>query len=162
VLEFHTAVNTARQGLEIYSVRLKKLGFIAAVSAGLMFALWHTPVFSKEIHWQPFAQGIARGKNENKKIFVHFYADWCGACRIMETKTFTDPDVIAYLNEHFIPIKVNADREPQTSSVFRVRVLPDNWFITESGEPIGHQPGYLTPQQMKIIFKALLNQNPAK
>ena len=143
-------------------MRLKKLVFIAAASAGLMFALWHAPAFSKEIQWQTFAQGIARGKNENKKIFVHFYADWCGACKIMETKTFTDPGVIAYLNEHFIPIKVNTDREQQTSSIFRVRVLPDNWFITEGGKPIGHQPGYLTPQQLKIILKALLNQDRAR
>jgi thiol:disulfide interchange protein len=143
-------------------VRLKKLGLIAAASAGLMFALWHAPAFSKEIQWQSFAQGIARGKNENKKIFVHFYADWCGACRIMEKETFTDPGVITYLNENFIPIKVNADREQQTSSIFRVRVLPDNWFISGGGEPIGHQPGYLTPQQMKIILKALLNQDHAQ
>jgi len=77
----------------------------------------------------------------------------------MEKNTFTDPGVIAYLNEHFIPIKVDADREQKTSSVFKVRVLPDNWFITEGGEPIGHQPGYLAPQQMKIILKAVLNQD---
>jgi thiol:disulfide interchange protein len=143
-------------------MRIRKLGLAAAVSAGLMLALWHTAAFSKEIQWQSFAQGMARGKKENKKIFVHFYADWCGACRIMEKKTFTDPGVIAYLNEHFISIKVNANQEQKISSIFRIRVLPDNWFVAEGGEPIGHQPGYLAPQQMKIILKALLNPDHAQ
>jgi thiol:disulfide interchange protein len=143
-------------------MRLKKLGLVAATSAVLMLVLWHTAAFSKEIQWQSFAQGMARGKNENKKVFVHFYADWCGACRIMEKNTFTDPGVIAYLNEHFISIKVDTDREQKTSTIFKIRVLPDNWFITGGGKPIGHQPGYLTPQQMKIILKALLNQDHAQ
>jgi len=44
----------------------------------------------------------------------------------MENKTFKDATVIAYRNEKFIPIKVNADREPKTSQMFRVRALPDN------------------------------------
>lgn len=140
-------------------MRLKKMGLVALVSAALMLGLLHSTAFSKEIEWQSFAKGITRGKSENKKIFVHFYADWCGACRIMENETFKDPEIISYLNKNFIPIKVNTDREQQTSMMFRVRLLPDNWFITEQGDPIGHQPGYLTPEQLKTILKAVMKQN---
>ena len=128
------------------------------VLCGLVLGLLHKPVFAKEIAWNGFDQGIVRSKSENKKIFLHFYADWCGACRIMESKTFKDPAVVAYINEKFIPIKVNADREKEATQLFRVRALPDNWFIDEDGKPIGHQPGYIPPIKLKGILKMLMDE----
>ncbi len=132
---------------------------MALVLTGLTVGFLHKPVPAKEIAWQSFAEGMARGKSENKKIFLHFYANWCGACKIMEDKTFRNATVIAYINENFIPIKVNADREQETSRMFRVRALPDNWFIDEDGKPIGHQPGYIPPENLKGILKMLIDEN---
>jgi thiol:disulfide interchange protein len=113
---------------------------------------------SQEIQWHSFNAGMARGKFEKKKVFVHFYADWCAACKAMEKSTFKDPVVIASLNENFIPIKVDADREIQTASMFRVKGLPDNWFIGKEGEIIGHRPGYIPPDQLKNILTLIQNQ----
>ena len=113
---------------------------------------------SQEIQWHSFNAGMARGKFEKKKVFIHFYADWCAACKAMEKSTFKDPVVIASLNENFIPIKVDADREVQTASLFRVKGLPDNWFIGEDGEIIGHRPGYIPPDQLKNILTLIQNQ----
>jgi thioredoxin-like negative regulator of GroEL len=77
----------------------------------------------------------------------------------MESQTFRDPTVITYLNENFIPIKVNTDKEQDTSRLFRIRALPDNWFIAEDGKPIGHQPGYIQPALMKKMLKRLVHEN---
>lgn len=140
-------------------IKLKSAGLTALVFTVFLVGFWPTPVSAKEIAWQSFADGMSRGKSENKKIFLHFYANWCGACRIMENKTFKDAAVIAYINENFIPIKVNADREQKTSQMFRVRALPDNWFIDEDGKPIGHRLGYISPKQLKGILKKLMNEN---
>jgi thiol:disulfide interchange protein len=129
------------------------------VSCGLVLGLLHNPVFAKEIAWNSYGKGVVRSKSENKKIFLHFYADWCGACRIMESKTFKDPAVIAYINANFIPIKVNADREKEATELFRIRALPDNWFIAEDGRPIGHRPGYITPLQLKGMLKMIIEES---
>lgn len=140
-------------------IKLKRVGLVALVLTGFMIGFLHNPVSAKEIAWQSFADGMARGNSENKKIFLHFYANWCGVCRIMENNTFKDPVVIAYINENFIPIKVNADREQETSRIFRVRALPDNWFIDEDGKPIGHRPGYIPPKKLTGILKMLMDKN---
>ncbi len=131
---------------------------MALVLTGFMFGFLHNPVSAKEIAWQSFSDGMARGKSENKKIFLHFYAQWCGACKTMENNTFKDPTVIAYINKNFIPIKVDADREREASQIFRVRYLPDNWFIAEDGKPIGHQPGYISPKKLTGILKQLMDE----
>ena len=112
----------------------------------------------QEIQWHTYNDGMARGKFENKRVFIHFWAEWCAACKTMEKDTFRNPDVINALNQNFIPVKVNADREVTTASMYRVQALPDNWFIAADGEIIGNRPGYISPDQLKNILKLILSQ----
>lgn len=111
---------------------------------------------SQEIQWHAYNDGMARGKFENKKMFIHFFAQWCAVCKTMEKNTFNDPAIIAALNQNFIPIKVDADREVGTASMYRVRALPDNWFIAADGEIIGNRPGYISPDQLQNILNRIL------
>ena len=125
------------------------------VPVALMFS---SMALGQEIQWHTYNDGMARGKFENKRVFIHFWAEWCAACKTMEKNTFRNPDVITALNESFIPIKVNADREVSTASMYRVQALPDNWFIAADGEIIGNRPGYIPPDQLKNILKLILSQ----
>ena len=140
-------------------MKIKYILLIALVLIALSLGLIHNPAFSKGIEWQSYSDGIARGKFEKKKIFLHFYADWCSACKTMDNLTFKDPGVIASLNKDFIPIKVDVDQQKQTSAMYRVQLLPDTWFIGENTDIIGHQPGYISPEQLKIIFNSILDGN---
>jgi len=112
----------------------------------------------KEIEWHSYDDGIARGKFEKKKVFLHFTAAWCYYCGVMEEKTFKDPMIIASLNENFIPVKVDFDRETKTSDFYSVRGLPDTIFIAEDGQIIGRRPGYIPPELLKRILKSILKE----
>ena len=39
------------------------------------------------------------------------YTDWCGWCKVMDRETFTDEEVIKYINEHFYAVKFNAEQK---------------------------------------------------
>ena len=80
----------------------------------------------------------------------------------MEDKTFKDPGVIASLNKDYVPIKVDVDRNRKISEMFRVRSLPDTWFIAENTEILGHRLGYIAPQQLKALFKMFLVPDPGQ
>lgn len=110
----------------------------------------------EEIQWHSYEDGMARGKFEKKKVFLHFTAEWCYYCRVMEKETFNDPAIISSLNENFISIKVDYDRETKTSDFYRVIGLPDTIFITENGQIIGRRPGYIPPEVLKRILKSIL------
>ena len=140
-------------------MKIKSIVLIALALTALSFGLLHNAAFSKGIEWQSYADGMARRKYEKKKVFLHFYAEWCGACKTMEDNTFRNPGVIATLNKDFISIKVNVDKHKQTSALYRVKLLPDTWFIAENTDIIGHQPGYISPEQLKKILKSLLSDN---
>lgn len=105
------------------------------------------------IQWQSYGTGMALGKKENKKIFLHFWSEECDYCKLMAKETFADSAVIAYLNKHFISIKVNSDKERAMASEFNVRGVPDNWFITEKNEIIGNQPGFIPADRLLPLLR---------
>lgn len=105
------------------------------------------------IEWIAYEEGVARGKRKGKKIFLNFYADWCKYCKVMDQKTFKDESVVAYLNENFIPVRVNSDKRKKLARDFNVQALPVSWFIAEDGENIGSQPGYVPPDMMLPLLK---------
>jgi len=129
---------------------------------GLSSGFFAESAFSKDIQWQPFAEGTARGKSENKRVFLHFYAEWCAACKKMEDNTFQDPGVIAVLNKDYVPVKIDVDRNRKISEMFKIKVLPDTWFIAENNEIIGHRPGYISPAQLKILLKMFMEADPVQ
>jgi thiol:disulfide interchange protein DsbD len=117
-----------------------------------------SPTQTKQIEWHSYDDGMARGKFEKKKVFLHFTAAWCYYCGEMEKETFKDPTIIASLNENFIPIKVDFDKEIKTSAFYRVRGLPDTIFIAENGQIMGRRPGYIPPDILKRILKSILKE----
>jgi len=50
-----------------------------------------------------------------RKIIVDVYTDWCRWCKVMDQKTFTDPTLIAYLNQHYYMVKFNAEQKTEAT-----------------------------------------------
>ena len=75
-------------------------------------------VFSQEnnsIHWLSFEQAVELQAQESnsKKIFIDVYTDWCGWCKKMDKNTFQNPEVAAYMKEHFYMVKLDGEgKEP--------------------------------------------------
>jgi thioredoxin-related protein len=136
-----------------------KAAVIVVVAAVMpwMAELWAS---SARIEWHPYEAGMARSRFEKKKAFIYFHAEWCTYCADMDRKTFTNPEVVALLNRSFIPIRVDSDREKAVASLYRVKGLPDIWFLAETGEVIGHRPGFIPPDQMVKALNAVLNAPP--
>jgi thioredoxin-related protein len=64
------------------------------------------------LQWLTIEEADAiRKEGTNKKFLVDVYTDWCGWCKVMDKKTFTDPALIAYLNENFHVVKFNAEQK---------------------------------------------------
>jgi thioredoxin-related protein len=105
------------------------------------------------IQWQSFQEGLPLSETTGKKVFLYFYTDRCTYCRDMASKTFQDKAVISYLNEHYIPVKVNAAKEPNISKQYQVQGVPATWFITETGEKLRNRPGYIAPKELLQMLK---------
>jgi uncharacterized protein YyaL (SSP411 family) len=56
-----------------------------------------------------FPEALEAQKKEPKKIFMDVYANWCGPCKLLEKRTFSNEDLIAYVNENFYAVKFNGE-----------------------------------------------------
>jgi len=105
------------------------------------------------INWHSYEEGLVVSKAEKKKVFLHFYAVWCVYCGKMAKETFQNPAVVSYLNNNFIPVRVDTDKQPDTAMKYGVTGLPSTWFLTRMGEAIGAVPGFIPPDTLLSMLK---------
>ena len=70
-------------------------------------------------------------KSSDKLVFVDFYADWCGPCRMMAP-------IVEEISEEVDGVdfyKVNCDDEQELASKYEVMTIP-TLLILEKGEQI--------------------------
>lgn len=115
-----------------------------AVTAFSAHALESTP---GGIQWNSYKKGMVLAASSGKKIYINFHADWCKYCTKMANTTFKSKEVIAFLNEHFVSVQVDTDKEQSVAKKYKVRGLPASLFLEGDGAQIGNQPGYLDPDQ---------------
>lgn len=114
----------------------------------------------KPLKWYSFEEGVALGKSQGKKLYIHFWAEWCSYCLTMEKKTFQNTSIQQRLAKDFISIKVDTDREKSLSEMFKIRGLPDNWFLATNGDIVGHRPGYIPADVFLKILESIAGSDP--
>lgn len=134
-------------------IKLLHLAHTLLVITTLTLLLPIDTTASDRIKWYSYQEGMVTGRIAKKKVFLHFYANWCGYCRKMAKETFQDPSVISYLNENYISVRVDFDKEGDIASQYGVRGLPSTWFLTQTGEKIGNVPGYIPPKALLSMLK---------
>ena len=134
-------------------MRAKYFYRILFVTLCLVICFSSAAYASDSVKWYSYEEGKALAKIEKKKVFLHFYADWCGFCLKMAKETFRDSAVVSYLNENFIAIRVDFDKETATAEKYGVTGLPSNWFLTKMGQPIGSIPGYIPPEALLSLLR---------
>lgn len=63
-----------------------------------------------EVNWISFEEAVEKSKTEKRKIFIDVYTDWCGWCKVMDKKTFSEPAIANYLNDHYYAVKLDAEQ----------------------------------------------------
>lgn len=64
---------------------------------------------TKEIQWISLQEAYNRTQKEPRKTIVDVYTAWCGWCKVMDRQTYTNPDVIEYLNKNYYMVKLDAE-----------------------------------------------------
>ena len=75
----------------------------------------HNPVA-----WMPWGEAaFGKARREHKLIFLSIGYSTCHWCHVMEHESFENPKLAAYINEHFVPIKVDREEMPQIDRYYQ-------------------------------------------
>jgi thioredoxin-related protein len=64
-----------------------------------------------KVKWISFEQAVQLSQKQKKKILIDVYTDWCSWCKFMDRNTYTNEEVVNYINEHFYAVKFNAEQK---------------------------------------------------
>jgi len=121
-----------------------------------VFRFSQRPNRAAEIHWREWGdEAFAEALVENKPVFLAIGAVWCHWCHVMDETSYSDPEVIRILNEHFVPIRVDTDRRPDVNERYNMGGWPTTAILTPTGRTITGGT-YIQPDRLKAILKNIL------
>ena len=121
---------------------LKKIAFL------VLFALWlhaaQAQTAGVAFNDSTWSELLQMAQEENKIIFMDAYTDWCGPCKKMSKEVFTDAEVAAYYNDHFINVKMNMEKGegPGIAQKYQVMAYPTLLFFDGGGRVVHRAVGY--------------------
>jgi uncharacterized protein YyaL (SSP411 family) len=118
-----------------------------------------------EIRWRPWGEpAFDEARRLGRPILLSLSAVWCHWCHVMDETSYSDARVIAAVNEHFIPVRVDNDRHPDVNRRYNMGGWPTTAFLAASGDVLTGAT-YLPPDQMLESLarvKAFFDANQAK
>src|SRR5947209_236865 len=95
-----------------------------------------------------FAEAKKLSAKEHKPIMIDFFTTWCGWCKVLDRKTYTDDNVAKIANEKFICLKIDAEKGEGVDLAKKLNIggYPTIVFFTKDGDVIDRVVGYQDAQ----------------
>ncbi|HZJ29220.1 MAG TPA: thioredoxin domain-containing protein [Solirubrobacterales bacterium] len=106
------------------------------------------------VEWYPWGEeALVFARAEDRPILLSVGYSACHWCHVMERESFEDPEVAAYMNEHFVNIKVDREERPDIDALYMEAVQgiagqggwPMTVFCDSEAVPF-HAGTYFPPQ----------------
>jgi uncharacterized protein len=97
------------------------------------------------VDWYPWgAEALARAQAEDRPILLSIGYSACHWCHVMAHESFEDDTTAAFMNDHFVNIKVDREERPDIDDIYMQATLvftqghggwPMTVFLTPEGKP---------------------------
>jgi uncharacterized protein YyaL (SSP411 family) len=94
------------------------------------------------VDWLPWGEeALRRAREEDKPILLSVGYSACHWCHVMAHESFEDAETAAYMNEHFVPVKVDREERPDLDAIYMQAVQAmtghGGWPMTVFLDPDG-------------------------
>ncbi|HEX3588130.1 MAG TPA: thioredoxin domain-containing protein [Pseudonocardiaceae bacterium] len=96
------------------------------------------------VDWWPWSdEAFAEARSRDVPVLLSVGYAACHWCHVMAHESFEDPEIAAFMNEHFVNIKVDREERPDVDAVYMEATQavsgqggwPMTCFLTPAGEP---------------------------
>jgi len=114
---------------------------------------------AQEIHWRhDYAAARKEAAAAGKPLLLDFGTEACLWCRKLDATTFHDRAVVEAINENFVPLKIDGNRDERLTQAAGVQAFPTVVLVSAEGKIVARQEGYADVAKMM----AMLRQVPAR
>ncbi len=94
------------------------------------------------VDWYPWGpEALERAREQDRPILLSVGYSACHWCHVMERESFEDAETAAYMNEHFVCIKVDREERPDVDAIYMEAVQAmtgqGGWPMTVFLDPDG-------------------------
>lgn len=89
---------------------------------------------AKNINWNEWSEkAFNTAKKQDKLILLSISATWCHWCHVMDETTFSHEPVINFINQNFIPVRVDTDMRPDINRRYNMGGWPTVAILNYDG-----------------------------
>ena len=121
------------------------------------------------VDWLPWSdEAWSKARRENKLVLISIGYSACHWCHVMEHEVFEDEKIAAYMNAHFVNIKVDREERPDVDQIYMHAVQlmtqrggwPLNCFVLPNGKPFYGGTYFPKDQWLNVLEQLVhLQQN---
>jgi thiol:disulfide interchange protein len=95
-------------------------------------------------------EALKQAAKQNKYIFVDAYATWCGPCKMLKARTFTDDKAAAFYNANFVNVAIDMEkgRGPELAQKWQLRAYPTLIIFDSKGKPVLGTVGFINASEL--------------
>lgn len=109
-----------------------------------------------DIKWQSYGPtAFNKAKKEKKLVLIFGKAEWCPWCSATKTKVFTNPMVIQVVNQYYVPVMLDVDKEAILANQYEIRQLPTFVILNGNYRVIRTFAGYREPQDVAAMLEGV-------
>jgi len=126
------------------------------IASALALTVWGAPAAGQSVQWRTDYNSARKEASEKgRPILLEFGTENCTWCKKLEQSTLRDPAVSHLLNDQFVSLKIDADRETTLTQMLHITQYPTLVVAGPEGKIIGVLEGYqeaapLTEQLRKV------------
>src|SRR5260370_35739068 len=123
---------------------MKMRGFLKFLLLAISWVDAQSMVTAQDVKWR-YDYNAARREAEQKSmpLVVDIGTENCYWCNKLEAITFHDPAVAEVMNNRYIPLKVDAQRNPALTDALRIQAYPTVVLAASDGKILATLEGYM-------------------
>ncbi len=134
-------LNLTKNRAAVAMTGIVAFGWVVLLAVGMISGSARADVKFKEA---TLAEAQKMAAKEKKVIMIDFYTDWCIWCKTLDRTTYSNQQVGDYANEHFVSLKINAEKGEGTeiAKKYGVTGYPTIVFISADAKEVSRVVGY--------------------